>query len=96
MRVSLREEHGAIVPRVEEMRNKKEERRKLFVEVVEKLQKVSSEIFGSTEGVIMDGTDLSMKKLDGLEKRLLELENNKVFYFFLLIWYIEVERMLVV
>ncbi|XP_011034447.1 PREDICTED: 65-kDa microtubule-associated protein 3-like isoform X2 [Populus euphratica] len=75
--VSLREEHGAIVQRVEEMRNKKEERRKLFVEVVEKLQKVSSEIFGSTEGVIMDGTDLSMKKLDGLEKRLLELENNK-------------------
>ncbi|KAJ6872652.1 65-kDa microtubule-associated protein 9-like [Populus alba x Populus x berolinensis] len=77
VRVSLREEHGAIVPRVEEMRNKKEERRKLFVEVVQKLQKVSSEIFGSTEGVIMDGTDLSMKKLDGLEKRLLELENNK-------------------
>ncbi|KAL9348464.1 hypothetical protein Peur_059830 [Populus x canadensis] len=77
VRVSLREEHGAIVPRVEEMRNKKEERRKLFVEVVGKLQKVSSEIFGSTEGVIMDGTDLSMKKLDALEKRLLELENNK-------------------
>ena len=79
--MSLREEYEAIVPRVEEMRNKKEERRKLFVEVVEKLQKVSSEIFGSTEGMKMDVTDLSMKKLDGFKKRLLELENDKVFYF---------------
>ncbi|KAF9668842.1 hypothetical protein SADUNF_Sadunf14G0045400 [Salix dunnii] len=75
--VSLREECEAIVPRVEEMRNKKEERRKLFVEVLEKLQKVSSEIFGSTEGMNVDGTDLSMKKLDGFKKRLLELENDK-------------------
>lgn len=85
MRVSLREEYEAIVQRVEEMRNKKEERRKLFVEVVEKLQKVSSEIFGSTEGMNVDGTDLSMKKLDGFNKRLLELENDKVFFFFVLI-----------
>ncbi|KAJ6679499.1 PROTEIN REGULATOR OF CYTOKINESIS 1 PRC1-RELATED [Salix purpurea] len=77
VRVSLREEYEAIVQRVEEMRNKKEERRKLFVEVVEKLQKVSSEIFGSTEGMNVDGTDLSMKKLDGFNKRLLELENDK-------------------
>ncbi|KAJ6328467.1 hypothetical protein OIU77_010206 [Salix suchowensis] len=77
VRVSLREEYEAIVQRVEEMRNKKEERRKLFVEVVEKLQKVSSEIFGSTEGMNVDGTDLSMKKLDGFNIRLLELENDK-------------------
>ncbi|CAK7347925.1 unnamed protein product [Dovyalis caffra] len=75
--MNLREEYGAIVPRVEEMRMKKEEREELFVEVVDKLEKVSSEIFGSTEGMVVDGTDLSMKKLDGLKKRLLELENEK-------------------
>lgn len=81
----MKREHEAIVPRLKEIRKRRADREKEFVEVVEKLGQVSREIFGSAEDSlykrVVDGSqDLSMRRLDRLKKRLLELENEKVYF----------------
>lgn len=82
--LNLKEELQAIIPRLEEMRKRRAERKKQFVEVVEDLQDIAKEIFGSADDnlckMAVDGADLSMKKLEELQKRLQELQNEKVYY----------------
>ncbi|XVE58677.1 hypothetical protein DITRI_Ditri04bG0187900 [Diplodiscus trichospermus] len=78
---SLKEELSKILPQLEEMKKRKIERRNQFLEVLEQIQKISTEICGSTESVsskiIVDETDLSLRKLEELHRRLHELQKEK-------------------
>ncbi|KAK1262753.1 65-kDa microtubule-associated protein 3 [Acorus gramineus] len=78
--VSLKEEIKAIVPQLEEMRKRKSDRRIQFLEVLEKIQKVSVEI-GSMDVnmsmMVVDETDLSLKRLEELQKQLQALQKEK-------------------
>lgn len=79
---SLKEELRAIVPQVEEMRKRKNDRLNQFKEVLEQIQKISKEIFGlgdyKPSNFVVDETDLSMRKLDELHGHLLVLQKEKV------------------
>ncbi|XP_043718075.1 65-kDa microtubule-associated protein 3-like [Telopea speciosissima] len=78
---NLKEELRAIVPELEEMRKRKCERRNQFVEVLQKIQKISNEICSSTDYnpsmVVVDETDLSVRKLDELHRQLQALQKEK-------------------
>lgn len=79
---SLKEELRAIVPQVEEMRKRRNDRLNQFKEVLEQIQKISKEIFGPGDykpsNFVVDETDLSMRKLDELHGHLLVLQKEKV------------------
>uniref|UniRef100_A0A6M2F212 65-kDa microtubule-associated protein 3-like n=1 Tax=Populus davidiana TaxID=266767 RepID=A0A6M2F212_9ROSI len=75
---SLKEELGRILPQLEEMRKRKLDRRKQFHEVVEDIQKISSEIYGSADhNILVDEDDLSLRRLEELHRQLHELEKEK-------------------
>ncbi|MBA0587324.1 65-kDa microtubule-associated protein 3 [Gossypium raimondii] len=78
---SLKEELSKILPQLEEMKKRKIERRNQFVEVLEQIQKITNEIYGSTESfsskTIVDETDLSLRKLEELHRQLHELQTEK-------------------
>ncbi|KAJ4955309.1 hypothetical protein NE237_012092 [Protea cynaroides] len=78
---NLKEELRAIVPELEEMRNRKCERRNQFIEVLQKIQKISNEICSSTEynpsRIVVDETDLSLRKLEELHRQLQALKKEK-------------------
>ncbi|XVF09710.1 hypothetical protein REPUB_Repub07fG0118800 [Reevesia pubescens] len=78
---SLKEELSKILPQLEEMKKRKIERRNQFVEVLEQIQKITHEIYGSTELVsfktVVDETDLSLRKLEELHRQLHELQKEK-------------------
>lgn len=78
---SLREELRKILPHLEEMKKKKVERRNQFLEVVEEIQKITAEIYGSTESVssktVVDETDLSVRKLEEFHRQLHALQKEK-------------------
>ncbi|KAL9375830.1 hypothetical protein Peur_032709 [Populus x canadensis] len=75
---SLKEELRKTIPQLEEMRKRKLDRRKQFHEVLEGIQKISSEIYGSADhNVFVDEADLSLKKLEELHRQLHELEKEK-------------------
>ncbi|KAJ4822425.1 hypothetical protein Tsubulata_034201 [Turnera subulata] len=63
------------------MRRWREERKRLFVDVVDGLRDLSFEIFGSAEDdmcrLVVEGADLSVKKLEELQRRLCELQDEK-------------------
>ncbi|XVF12377.1 hypothetical protein REPUB_Repub08aG0112200 [Reevesia pubescens] len=78
---SLKEELRKILPQLEEMKKRKIERRNQFIEVLEQIQKIANEIYGSTESVssktVLDETDLSLRKLEELHRQLHELQKEK-------------------
>ncbi|OVA07703.1 Microtubule-associated protein [Macleaya cordata] len=78
---NLKEELRAIIPQLEEMRKRKCDRRSQFLEVLEQIQIISSEIFTSTENkltkTVLDETDLSLKKLEELHRQLQALQKEK-------------------
>ncbi|XP_022735076.1 65-kDa microtubule-associated protein 3-like [Durio zibethinus] len=78
---SLKEELSKILPQLEEMKKKKIERRNQFLEVLEQIEKITNEIYGSTESVssktVVDETDLSLRKLEELHSQLHELQIEK-------------------
>ncbi|XP_042512137.1 65-kDa microtubule-associated protein 3-like [Macadamia integrifolia] len=78
---NLKEELSAIVPELEEMRKRKCERRDQFVEVLQQIQKILNEICSSTECnpsmVVVDETDLSLRKLEELHRQLQALQKEK-------------------
>ncbi|GMJ13542.1 PLEIADE, MICROTUBULE-ASSOCIATED PROTEIN 65-3 [Hibiscus trionum] len=78
---SLKEELGKILPQLEEMKKRKIERRNQFVEVLEEIQKITNEIYGSSISVssktVVDETDLSLRKLEELHRQLHELQKEK-------------------
>jgi uncharacterized coiled-coil DUF342 family protein len=77
----LREELNAILPYLEEMRKKKVERWDQFVDVIEQIKKVASEIrpadFVPFKAPV-DQSDLSLRKLEELTKELQSLQKEKV------------------
>ncbi|KAL7253883.1 hypothetical protein ACSBR1_008261 [Camellia fascicularis] len=78
---SLKEEVRAILPQLEEMRNRKCDRRNQFVEVLDQIQKLSNEINMSFEYIppciVVDETDLSLRKLEELHRELMALQKEK-------------------
>ncbi|PWZ53542.1 DNA-directed RNA polymerase II subunit RPB2 [Zea mays] len=76
----LREELNAIVPYLEEMRKKKVERWDQFVDVIEQIKKVASEIRPADIvpfRIPVDQSDLSLRKLEELTKELQSLQKEK-------------------
>jgi protein regulator of cytokinesis 1 len=86
----LKEELRRILPQVEEMRKRKSDRRNQFLEVQGQIQEISNEIYGSSEymssKMVVDDSDLSLRKLEELHRKLHELQKEKVelFYYFFL------------
>ncbi|CAN6705565.1 unnamed protein product [Malus baccata var. baccata] len=78
---SLKEELSKIIPQLEEMKKRKCDRKNNFLEVLEEIRKISSEINGSTDyssskpGV--DETDLSLRRLEELHRHLHALQTEK-------------------
>ncbi|CAK9318343.1 unnamed protein product [Citrullus colocynthis] len=78
--VSLKDELKQILPQLDEMRKRKSERSNQFLEVLEEIQKISDELNGyehSASKIMLDETDLSLKKLDELTKQLNALQQEK-------------------
>lgn len=66
-----------ITLQLEDMRKRKIERTHQFVEVLHQIQDISIE-FWEDNTVVLDETDLSIRRLEELRKHLLELQNQKV------------------
>ncbi|XP_012072590.1 65-kDa microtubule-associated protein 3 isoform X2 [Jatropha curcas] len=67
---SLKKELQKILPQLEEMQKRKLDRRNQFLEVLAEIQKISNEIYGSADHMVVDETDLSLKKLEELHRQL--------------------------
>ncbi|CAI9092095.1 OLC1v1027250C1 [Oldenlandia corymbosa var. corymbosa] len=75
---SLKEELKAILPQVEEMRKRKSERKKQFLEVLEQIQKLKCEIYRSTgKTFTLNESDLSVRQLEELHSELQALQTEK-------------------
>lgn len=83
----LKNELKAKVSQLEDIRKRKIERKNQFVEVLGQLEKISKEICKSIDDslykMVVEGTDLSLKRLEELRAQLVEYQNEKVFLFFL-------------
>lgn len=85
---SLKAELRMILPQIEEMRKKKNDRKNKVFDVLFELQSIKNEIcsadgFPSNEPA-SDEADLSIKRLEELHKELQALQKEKVFIFPLL------------
>ncbi|KAF2292049.1 hypothetical protein GH714_000357 [Hevea brasiliensis] len=74
---SLKEELQRILPQLDEMRKRKLDRRSQFLEVLEEIQKISNEIYGSAVHIFVDEADLSLRKLEELQRQLHALQKEK-------------------
>lgn len=67
------------------MHRRKAERRNQFFEVVEDIEKMKSELYSSADYIpsktVVDETDLSLRKLEELQKQLQALQKEKVWFF---------------
>ncbi|KAJ8547710.1 hypothetical protein K7X08_011296 [Anisodus acutangulus] len=81
---TLKEQLESIAPALREMRIRKEERVKQFRSVQGQIQKIFAEIAGQSEyndsssNVLVNGNDLSQKKLDEYQNELQRLQNEKI------------------
>ncbi|XP_062073300.1 65-kDa microtubule-associated protein 3 isoform X3 [Humulus lupulus] len=77
---SLKEELRKILPQLEEMRKRKSERGKQFLDVLEEIGNISNEIYGSAEYIpsaTIDETDFTLRKLEELHRQLHALQKEK-------------------
>ncbi|KAL3837914.1 hypothetical protein ACJIZ3_022505 [Penstemon smallii] len=79
---SLKAELRAILPEIEEMQKRKYDRKNQFIEVLEEIQSIKNEIYGSGGGyalndTVVDETDLSLRKLEELQSELQGLRKEK-------------------
>ncbi|KAM6556429.1 hypothetical protein CsatB_003448 [Cannabis sativa] len=77
---SLKEELRKILPQLEEMRKRKSERRKQFLDVLEEIRNISNEIYESPEYIpsaTIDETDFTLRKLEELHRQLHALQKEK-------------------
>lgn len=72
-----------ITSQLEDLRERKTERKNQFVEAVDQLEKISREICVPLEDslykMVVEETDLSLRRLEELRRRLVEYQNEKVF-----------------
>ncbi|KAK4363426.1 hypothetical protein RND71_018667 [Anisodus tanguticus] len=77
----LKAELRTILPELDEMRNRKSERKNQFIEVTKQIQKIRDEIFRPTgctsTTVVVDESDLSLRKLEELHAELQALQKEK-------------------
>lgn len=70
------------MPELKDMRKRKVERMIQFVEVVDKIYNISKELYTSDKDYsdikVIDESDLSLKRLDGLKSWLQDLEKEMV------------------
>ncbi|MFS7929617.1 putative microtubule-associated protein, MAP65/Ase1/PRC1 [Helianthus anomalus] len=74
---SLKAELRAILPELEEMKKRKSDRRHQFLEVLEQIQKIQKEINATSSNIVLDETDLSLRKLEELNTKLQTLQKEK-------------------
>ncbi|XP_022928777.1 65-kDa microtubule-associated protein 3-like [Cucurbita moschata] len=77
---TLKEEMARVLPQVDEMQKRKIDRRNQFLEVLEQIQKISCEIYGSEfshSSIDIDENDLSLRKLEELTGKLHMLQKEK-------------------
>lgn len=76
---TLKEEIKIIIPHLEEMRRRKSDRWKQFVEVIEQIKKITTEISPTdcTSMIDVDESDLSLKMLEDLHRQLQALQKEK-------------------
>ncbi|MQM18180.1 hypothetical protein Taro_051167 [Colocasia esculenta] len=77
---SLKEELNGILPQLEEMQKRKSERLHQFIEVLEQINKIHNEIRPGEIGeskIIVDESDLSIKRLEELNRQLQALQKEK-------------------
>ncbi|KAF3637253.1 65-kDa microtubule-associated protein 3 [Capsicum annuum] len=77
----LKAELRTILPELNEMRSRKSDRKKQFIEVTKQIQKIRDEIFRpsgcSSTTVVVDESDLSLRKLEELHAELQALQKEK-------------------
>ncbi|KAL2540094.1 65-kDa microtubule-associated protein 3 [Abeliophyllum distichum] len=78
---SLKEELRAILPQIEEMRKRKSDRKNQFVDILEQIQKLKKELSDSSGYIsttlVVDEFDLSIRKLEELQRELQALQKEK-------------------
>ncbi|KAL3615601.1 hypothetical protein CASFOL_041262 [Castilleja foliolosa] len=78
---SLKKEIQSIMPQLEGMKRKRDERKSQFAEVLKQINIISKELSGSTDEklttVVIDEHDLTTKRLDDLRSQLLLLQKEK-------------------
>ncbi|CAJ1814490.1 unnamed protein product [Sphenostylis stenocarpa] len=75
---SLKKAREKVVSQLEEMRKLKTEKKKQFAEVLYQLKNISLELHGSkVVNAYLDENNLSLKRLEELQKKLLQLQNEK-------------------
>ncbi|KAK7374146.1 hypothetical protein VNO80_07572 [Phaseolus coccineus] len=75
---SLKKAREKVVSQLEEMRRLKTEKKKQFAEVLYHLKNISIELHGSKVlDAYLDENNLSLKRLEELQKQLLQLQNEK-------------------
>lgn len=78
---SLKKAREKVVSQLEEMRKLKTEKKKQFAEVLYHLKNISIELHGSKVlDAYLDENNLSLKRLEELQKQLLQLQNEKVVF----------------
>ena len=79
---TIKEQLAAIAPALEQLLNQKDERAKEFSDVQTQILKICGEIAGNSDRagtqVVVDVSDLSLKKLDEFHEQLQELQKEKV------------------
>ncbi|EPS73877.1 hypothetical protein M569_00872, partial [Genlisea aurea] len=77
----LKAELKAIIPQLEEMRKRKSDRRTQFIKVLENIEIIKNEIYRSgvyaQNNVVVEETDLSLRKFEEMQRELQELEKEK-------------------
>ena len=83
---SLKKELEVITPQLDEMRKRKNERRRQFVEILDQIHNISKELCRSTEDnlftMAIDESDLSLKQLEELQRQSVTLQKEKVQFLF--------------
>ncbi|KAL3001069.1 hypothetical protein AAZX31_09G246800 [Glycine max] len=75
---SLKKARETVVSQLEEIRKLKTKRKKQFSEVLYHLKNISSELYGSmVANAYLEENNLSLKRLEELQKQLLQLQNEK-------------------
>lgn len=79
----LKKELESIIPHLEAVKKKINERKAQFADVLKQINRISNELSGTVEEnpnkIAIAENDLSQKKLDDLRSELLRLQKEKVF-----------------